>query len=48
MLINAGVRRVVYIGEYPDDFTQQILREAGIELVRYTEDLVPESEAVVR
>lgn len=48
MLINAGICRVVYIGDYPDDFTRELLGEAGVELVRYTDKLVLESEAVVR
>ena len=34
MLINAGVRRVVYLGEYPDELGRQLLDEAGVELVR--------------
>lgn len=34
MLINAGVNRVVYLGEYPDKFALELLREAGVELVR--------------
>ena len=35
MMINAGIARVVYEGDYPDDFALQLLREANIELVRY-------------
>ncbi|MFO7631520.1 MAG: dCMP deaminase family protein, partial [Caldilinea sp.] len=34
MLINAGVRRVVYAGNYPDDHSRQFLDAAGVELVR--------------
>jgi dCMP deaminase len=33
MLINAGVRRVVYAGNYPDDYSRQFLVAAGVELV---------------
>lgn len=33
MLINAGVRRVVYAGNYPDANSQRFLDEAGVELV---------------
>ncbi len=34
MLINAGVRRVVYLGDYPDDLGRDLLEQAGVELVR--------------
>lgn len=33
MLIQAGVRRVVYAGNYPDEYSRQFLTEAGVELV---------------
>jgi dCMP deaminase len=32
MLINAGVRRVVYEGDYADRLSLEMLREAGVEL----------------
>ena len=32
MLINAGITRIVYTGPYPDEFSMQLLREAGIEI----------------
>jgi dCMP deaminase len=34
MLINAGVRRVVYLGEYPDEFGRNLLEEAKVEMVQ--------------
>jgi len=34
MLINAGVRRIVYIEGYSDALTQEMLTEVGMELVR--------------
>jgi dCMP deaminase len=34
MLINAGVRRVVYIEGYSDALTREMLSEVGMELVR--------------
>ncbi|HOX08197.1 MAG TPA: cytidine/deoxycytidylate deaminase family protein [Planctomycetota bacterium] len=34
MLINAGVKRVVYLGEYPDEFARNLLEEAKVELVQ--------------
>ena len=33
MLINASVRRVVYAGNYPDDYSRHFLVAAGVELV---------------
>ncbi len=38
MLINAGVRRVVYAGNYPDDYSRQFLAAAGLELVHLSWD----------
>jgi dCMP deaminase len=36
MLVNAGVVRVVYRGEYPDALAAEMLAEAGVEAVRWT------------
>jgi dCMP deaminase len=35
MLVNAGIRRVVCEGPYPDPMAQEILREAGVVLENY-------------
>jgi len=35
MLINAGIRRIVYDGDYPDGLARRLLDEAGIEVVRF-------------
>ena len=35
MLINAGITRVVFEGDYPDDFALQMLEQAEIEMVRF-------------
>ena len=32
MLINAGVSRIVYEGEYPDELSLSLLKEAGVKL----------------
>jgi len=34
MLINAGILRVVYQGDYPDELAREMLAEAGVEVVR--------------
>lgn len=38
ILVNAGIKRIVYDQGYPDDFSLEILNEAGMVLERY-EDL---------
>ncbi len=35
MLINAGIKRIIYRGDYPDELAMDMLKEAGIELVKY-------------
>lgn len=35
MIINAGLKRVIYAGEYPDQLARNFLAEAGVELVRF-------------
>ena len=35
MIINAGVKRVVEAGDYPDDLARELLREAGLEIVHF-------------
>ena len=34
MLINAGIRRIVYLEGYPDDLSKHMLEEAGLKVVR--------------
>lgn len=36
MLINCGTRRIFYAGSYPDELTESLLAEAGIEATRFT------------
>jgi len=35
MIINAGLKRVIYAGEYPDELARNFLAEGGLELVRF-------------
>ena len=35
MIVNAGIRRVVYREGYPDDFARQMLSEGGVALERF-------------
>ncbi len=34
MILNAGLRRVVFGGEYPDEMARQVLESGGVELAR--------------
>ncbi len=38
LIINAGIKKVVYNNGYPDDFSLELLKEAGIELVKYDKE----------
>ena len=38
MIVNAGIKRVVYREGYPDDFAREIINESGLELVKFGED----------
>lgn len=35
MIINSGIIKVIYKEGYPDEFSLQILNEAGVELIRF-------------
>jgi dCMP deaminase len=35
MIVNAGISRVVYAKPYPDEFAQEIFKEAGVKLVQF-------------
>jgi len=38
MIVNAGIVRVVFDGEYPDAFAMEVFAEAGLEVVRIRSD----------
>jgi dCMP deaminase len=35
MIINAGIEKVIYEGDYPDEFSLQLFQESGLELYRF-------------
>ena len=37
MIINSGIKKVIYVEGYPDEFSLQLFGEAGIEVVKYEE-----------
>jgi dCMP deaminase len=42
IIVNAGIRRVVYRYPYPDPFSMEIFGEAGVEVEQFPEPLSPE------
>lgn len=38
MIINAGIRRIVFKNGYPDDFAMQLFNEANVEVTQYSEE----------
>lgn len=40
MLINAGIKRVIYEGDYPDDFTLELFCESKMEVFRFRNDVL--------
>ena len=44
MIVNAGIERVVYEGDYPDDFTLEIFRDSTMEVFRYRESVLEKVE----
>ena len=38
LMINVGIRRVVYTHSYPDQLAVSLAKEAGLELVQHTEE----------
>ena len=45
MIINAGIRRVVYAGAYPDEASQAFLAQAGVALQRFERSTAGETES---
>ena len=39
MIINAGIQRVIYEGDYPDPFSLELFRESGLELLIFKPEL---------
>ncbi|QEK13233.1 cytidine deaminase [Crassaminicella thermophila] len=35
MAINAGIKKIIFKGTYPDELSMNILKEAGIELIQF-------------
>ena len=37
IIINSGIKRIIYKHSYPDKFSVQLLKDAGVELIKYEE-----------
>ncbi|MDY6367754.1 MAG: dCMP deaminase family protein [Clostridia bacterium] len=37
MIINSGIKKVIYKNGYPDDFALQLFSESNVEIIRYSE-----------
>lgn len=35
MIINAGIEKIIFKGDYPDELAMKMLREAGVRVVKY-------------
>jgi dCMP deaminase len=35
MIINSGIKKIIFKGNYPDELAMTMLQEAGIEVVKY-------------
>ena len=35
LIINAGIKKIIFKGDYPDELSMEILKEAGIRVVRF-------------
>ena len=44
MIINAGIRKIVFDGEYPDAFAMELFEQANTELIRLSPDMQGKGE----
>lgn len=44
MIINAGIKRVIYEGEYPDEFSIELFREAELDVLIYRDHMLEKLE----
>lgn len=44
MIINAGIERVIYEGDYPDEFSIDLFRESGTEVFLYRNQILERLE----
>ena len=37
LCINAGIRKIIFRGDYPDELSMELLQEAGVRVLKYEE-----------
>ena len=47
MLINAGIVKIVFDGDYPDDFAMELFRESGMEVIRLSPEMTGVGEKLL-
>lgn len=40
MILNAGIVKVIYEGDYPDEFSKEVFRDANMEVLRYKDGVL--------
>ena len=38
MIVNVGIKHVIYEHSYPDEFTLELFREAGVKMEQYVKE----------
>ena len=46
MLINAGIKKIIYLKAYPDKYSESLLKEAGIEINKFEGELDNEENGI--
>lgn len=46
-MVTSGIARVIYDGDYPDELASQLAKEAGMDLIKYSDLLPADSPAEV-
>ncbi len=46
MLINAGIKKIIYIKAYPDKYSEGLLKEAGVEIYQFEGKLENEKDGI--
>lgn len=46
MLINAGIKKIIYLKSYPDKYSENLLQQAGIEIYKFEGELENEKNGI--
>ena len=42
LIINAGIEKIIFKGEYPDEMSMDLLQEAGVRVIKYEKEKLVE------